>query len=224
MDSGPLDYASPRSTRIKGAPTPEQIQFRRRMRSGLLIAIILGFIPYPTQILPTINLQLVDPGGKPVTDVVSFRWQGYSNGETLEDHVQFDMSAKASVSRQRIWSSPFGRVAHFLSAFLPHSGGFGPSASGDIEFNVPSEYALDGPAMGLIQDKSWSTFQSDWWRIPQTGDFVIFTQTGIGTDQTIWVRLSDPGKWGRTPYNLKIVLKRKPTSATMPSNGNQPKN
>ena len=220
MDNRPLDYASPHGTRIKGAPTPEQIQFRRRMRIGLLIAFILGLIPYPTQVLPSIKLQLTDPNGKPVTDVVSLRWHGYSNHEALDGHLQFDMSAQASVPRQRIWSSPFGRIANYLSAFLPHSGGFGSSASGYLEFNVPANYTLDAQAMGLINEKFWSTpDQSETWTIPQSGDQIIFKRTGIGSDRVIYWEIAQPGKWGASDYKLKVILKRYPANTTIPSTG-----
>jgi hypothetical protein len=217
MADRPLNYASP-GMRTKGAPTPEQVRFRQRMKRGLLIAFILGWIPYPTQVLPTIKIQFVDPNGKAVTDVVSVNWGGYSSGKTIEGHLQLDMSAQAAIPRQWIWSSPFGRAFNFLSAFQPHSGGFGGLPEGDVEFNMPSDYALDDQSMGLLLYKNWSTPTSQTWALPTTRDRIDFTAHGYH-GRSVYITITEPGKWGAAVYPLKIILKPNPATTTRPSAG-----
>jgi hypothetical protein len=217
MDNRPLDYASPHGVRIKGAPTPEQIRFRRRMRMGLLIAFILGLIPYPTQVLPAVKIQLIDPTGKPVTDVVSLRWHGYNNKETLDGHLQFDMSAKAEIPSQRIWSSPFGRIMNYMSGILPHSGGFGSTTSGGFEFYVPADYTLNAKSMGLIQDKFWSGSYADKWRFPKTKDELNFIYATPTSSQRIYLEIAEPDKWTAAARQIKIILEHNSGSTTNPA-------
>jgi hypothetical protein len=185
------------------------------VKRGLLIAFILGWIPYPTQVLPTIKIQFVDSTGKAVTDVVSVNWGGYSNGETTEGHLQLDMSAQAVIPRQWIWSSPLGRVFNFLSAFQPHSGGFGGPPNGHVEFKVPIDCSLDDQGMGLLLDKNWSTPTRRTWSLPNTADSIGFSEDGY-YGRSVYITITEPGKWGASVYPLKIILKPNAATTTRP--------
>src|SRR4051812_27854321 len=98
MDQQRLDYASHEMNSPKPSLTPEQRRFRRRMMIAVLIVIVLSLVPYPTQVIPSVTIQVVDHVGKPVNTIVSAHWQGSAHGVNVEGYTPFDLSGKLSLS------------------------------------------------------------------------------------------------------------------------------
>jgi hypothetical protein len=188
--------------------TPEERQFRRRLRVVLVSLIVLGLIPYPTQVCPPVTVQLVDDKGKPVMDVVSMHWNGFTNAGSLEGYVQFDSAARATVSRQWLWVNP---VSRFLSLIpFPHGGGGWATTTTTLNFPMPADYELDAAAMGQkLTGSSFSDGAPTDWIDPKTGN------ARCADGKTHWIGV-DPGWLGSSPLTIKIVLRRK-GPATRPS-------
>jgi hypothetical protein len=210
-----LEYASP-STPDPSLPgrsriTPEELRFRRRLKFVLVSLIILGLIPYPTQVCPPVTVQLVDANAKPVLDIVSLEWRGHANAGSLDAYVPFDMTGRATVSRQWTWANPFGR---FLSLIpFPHGGGGWMTTSTTLILPLPADLELDTVAMGLTP--SWLSGTRSDWTDPKTGRHFSCYGDTLGSTPILWVTI-DPGWLGSSPTTLKIVLRRIARPATLP--------
>lgn len=206
-DDRGLDYASP-STPDPSLPhhqrlTPEELRFRRRLKIVVGALILLALIPYPTQVCPPITLQIVDDKSKPVLDVVSVGWDGYCNADSLRGYVQFDLAARAALSRQWVWASPLKRFVSLIP--FPHGGGGWFSPRARLTFLIPAEYDLDGAAMGLTAT-SWPRAGSSWID-PKTGtEFGCFRDSLSGT-RSCSITMS-AGWLASPPTTLKIILRR----------------
>ena len=217
MDTEPLDYASPHShpPRLSLSLTPQERRFRRRMLTGLVVALILGLIPYPTQVCPSLKLQIVDENGKPVTDVVSAHWEGLTDTGNLQGYAPFDMAGKLSLQRQWVWANPISRCWSRFSRNLPaHFGGGGwADTCATVYFNIPRDYVLDAPAMGLTPDSAWAGTTIKGWRDPRTGDGFSVNAVFQGTGDVLYLIIRNPGQWGSADYKVTFIMRRKTASA-----------
>jgi hypothetical protein len=209
----PLDYAarkSPTTRTPARTPTPEQLRFRRRLRIALLVAFVLGLIPFPTQVCPALNVRLVDVQGRPLGEYVHVHWHGLFHVQSIDGWLSTDPAGTASLSRQWVWHSALRRVGSRLSGFVPHGGGWGGQWA-DVDFGVPRGFDIDLPAMGLTPDSAWTGTSIQNWTDPRTGDWI---QIHAYEPEKVYLRIQDPGRWGATPYPLTVVLRRRAAATT----------
>jgi hypothetical protein len=201
-----LDYASPSmpDASSSGSPriTPEELRFRRRLKIVLVSLVLLSLIPYPTQVCPPVTVQLVDGNGKPVSDIVSLEWHGSANAGSLDAYVGFDMTGRATISRQWAWANPFIRLVSLIP--FPHGGGGWTAASTTLSFPLPADLELDAAAMGLTPN--WSVGTQRDWTDAKTGRHFSLSWYA-GSTPTLWITV-DPGWLASSPTTLKIILRR----------------
>lgn len=196
LDPMPGDLAS-------GQGSLPQKRRRPRWLSFLLIGMpLLIFVPYPTQVFPSMTLQVVDQNGKglPISD--SAHWRGVTNAATVEGSARFDTGGHISLPAQRVWASP---IRHMLSdrGFLHKL----VMTHGELHIDVPRGYVLDAEAMGLTSTPERTG------NLPTSGDW-LWQGIKTGGADVLCLNMYNPDRAGVRSY--RIVL-RDQSASTRPA-------
>jgi hypothetical protein len=149
-------------------------------------------------------VQLVDDKQKPVLDVVSMEWNGYTNAGSLSGYAPYDLAARASTPRHWLWSNAIARCISLIP--LPHFGNGWITTRTNLRFPMPRDYDLDAAAMGLT-GISWTATYSAW-TDPKTGNEFNCGKDTFGNAAPLLISI-DPGWLASSPTTLKIILRHK---------------
>lgn len=178
-------------------------------RVVLIGGLLLLFVPYPTQVSPPLNLQIVDEQGVGFGSR-SVTWEGGFYASYFEQRVRLDRGGRLTLPARRAWKSAILRFDCFLNSFMPHSGG--RAACATVYFNVPAGYEFDPAPTGssVIFDSGGGppNGRIRWWNLPN-GTWYVDSNEGMreGGEDSLGVSTDHPSRWGTSTYRL--VLRKK---------------
>jgi hypothetical protein len=176
MSDRPADATTYSLAPGRGSPGSKRRKSLRAVLLALLV-LLLGFVPYPTQVFPAVSVQLVDERGQSLRQAIPARWRGVCNAAIIEGDASFDESGRLSLPARRVWATPYRRAAAASGLLHKLRGTYA-----DFRFTLPAGYELDTGATGLIQTRP------QWWELPTAGDRLWYWRDPVkGASVEIWM-------------------------------------
>jgi hypothetical protein len=170
---------------------------------GLLFIAVLCFDPFPTQVFPSLTVQLSDDQGKPLSG--SFvHWRGGFYAGEFEKYGRLDNQGQIIVPAEQVWISVASRLLSAMNAIRPHERGLGLNYA-DITIDLREGYDLD---MSRMHDQIVRQSAYDAWILINGWQIDVQDyDTGTQILHNITLNPDDPQR--KSSASLHIVLRRR---------------